>query len=218
MVLQQFGFPASLVASISHLFFSTRISVSINGWLGSPFTQGRGLRQGDPLSPLLFNLAFEPLLRTILACSQLQGVAMSSHNRPPLAKQIERVSSQIPLSLRHDFLRNSTDPPKVKLLSYADDLEIFLSSPEEWPVLLSLLSLYGKASNAKVNLSKTVLVSLSGQRHEAWSSLAEQSSIEWYDESSTGSVRYLGYPLYHTQAQLDHFLDAIKIKIQQCGR
>ena len=140
---------------------------------------------------------------------------MSPHNRPPLAKQIERVSSRIPLYLSHDFLRNSTDPPKVKLLSYADDLEIFLSSPEEWPVLLSLLSLYGKASNAKVNLSKTVLVSLSGQRHEDWSCLAEQSSIEWYDESSTGSVRYLGYPLYHTQAQLDHFLDAIKIKIQR---
>lgn len=37
MVSHQFGFPASLVASISNLFFSTPISLSINGWLGSPF-------------------------------------------------------------------------------------------------------------------------------------------------------------------------------------
>lgn len=131
MVLHQFGFPVSLVASISNLFFSTRIFVSINGWSGSSFTQSRGLRQGDSLSPLLFNLAFEPLLRTFLACSQLQGVALSPNNRSPLAKQIGRVSSQIPLYLSHDFLRTSTDPPNVKLLSYADVFEIFLSSPEE---------------------------------------------------------------------------------------
>ena len=66
-VLLHFGFPSTLVTSLSKLFFGTRIHVSINGWLGSAFTQGRGLRQGDPLSPLLFNLAFEPMLRSISA-------------------------------------------------------------------------------------------------------------------------------------------------------
>ena len=28
-------------------------------------------------------------------------------------------------------------PPPLKLLSFADDLQVFLSSPREWPVLLS---------------------------------------------------------------------------------
>ena len=51
-------------------------------------------------------------------------------------------------------------PPAVKILAYGDDLEVFLSSPGEWPVLLSLLENYDQASNAKVDLSKTVLVSL----------------------------------------------------------
>lgn len=35
-VLLRFGFPPTLVDSLSHLFFGTQIHVSINGWLGSP--------------------------------------------------------------------------------------------------------------------------------------------------------------------------------------
>ncbi|KAK4518752.1 uncharacterized protein ATC70_008974 [Mucor velutinosus] len=218
MVLHQFGFPASLVESVSSLFFGTHISLSINGWLGAPIQQQRGLRQGDPLSPLLFNLAFEPFLRTILACSELRGVAMSTNTRSPLAGRTSNASSQIPPHGNHDLLRAPESPPRIKLLSYADDLEVFLTSTAEWPVLLSLLSLYGKASNAKVNLNKTILVSLSGKRHESWTHLAETSNIEWYDESSIGSVRYLGYPLYHTKEQLAHFLDSVTVNLQrQCN-
>ncbi|KAG2209688.1 hypothetical protein INT47_001834, partial [Mucor saturninus] len=63
-------------------------------------------------------------------------------------------------------------PSPVKLVSYADDLEVFLTGPGEWPVLKSLLDCYGRASNAKVNLSKTVLVSLSGVGHAAWVDIA----------------------------------------------
>ncbi|KAK4518233.1 uncharacterized protein ATC70_001585 [Mucor velutinosus] len=215
MVLRQFGFPASLVSSVSSLFFGTRISLSINGWLGAPIDQQRGLRQGDPLSPLLFNLAFEPFLRTILACPSLQGVSMSTAVRAPLAGRISRASSLVPVQGDHDLLRAPATPPRVKLLSYADDLEVFLTSTAEWPVLLSLLSLYGKASNAKVNLEKTVLLSLSGEAHADWKRVTETSNIEWYDSSSVGSVRYLGYPLYHTEEQLQHFLNSITVKIQR---
>ncbi|KAG1471612.1 hypothetical protein G6F56_002028 [Rhizopus delemar] len=35
-VLLRFGFPQSLVSCLSDLFFSTQISVSINGWIGAP--------------------------------------------------------------------------------------------------------------------------------------------------------------------------------------
>jgi hypothetical protein len=216
LVLLRFGFPTSLVSSLSSLFFGTQISVSINGWLGPPIPQQRGLRQGDPLSPLLFNLAFEPLLRSLLVFS-LSGVSLGSVVVPsrfkpsPLSVHVDPKDGTDNWPL--DFVSGSTPPPAVKLLSYADDLEVFLSSPDEWCILLSLLGLYGRASKAKVNLSKTVLVPLSDVAHPSWVSLAPSSGIEWHDSDSSGAARYLGYPLYSTDSQLRDYLDAILVKV-----
>jgi hypothetical protein len=49
-VLRVFRFPATVIQAISRLFFDTKIHISINGFLSEPVKQGRGLRQGDPLS------------------------------------------------------------------------------------------------------------------------------------------------------------------------
>jgi hypothetical protein len=68
-------------------------------------------------------------------------------------------------------------------------------------------------STSKVNLGKTVLVSLSGVRHSWWHNLAMAEGIAWHDSHSVDSARYLGYPLYHTQDRLLVSLDEIKIKI-----
>ncbi|CDH60003.1 hypothetical protein RO3G_01473 [Lichtheimia corymbifera JMRC:FSU:9682] len=146
-VMAHFGFPPSIIQSLSCLFFNTQVHVSINGHLVHP-------------------------PRDILPA-----------------------------------------PPGIKLLSYADDLEVFLSHTDEWPILMDLLQRYGAASNAKVNLSKTMLMSLSGTTHTDWQPIAQTYGAQWLDASSTEAVRYLGYPLYHTADQLASFLDLLKLKL-----
>ncbi|KAG0994687.1 hypothetical protein G6F26_004478 [Rhizopus arrhizus] len=50
-----------------------RFTYQHNEFLSSPVLQYRGLRQGDPISPVFFNLAFKPLLRRILSDPHFSG-------------------------------------------------------------------------------------------------------------------------------------------------
>lgn len=54
------------------LYENAETHVMINGFLSSPYKITRGVRQGDPLSCLLFDLAIEPLAASIRA-SHLKG-------------------------------------------------------------------------------------------------------------------------------------------------
>lgn len=79
--LEKMGFPETTINTIRTLYESAETSVILNGVIGEKFRIVRGVRQGDPLSCLLFDLAIESLAE-MLRTSGLMGMHVEGADRP----------------------------------------------------------------------------------------------------------------------------------------
>ena len=59
--LSKKGFPDKWIAWVMLALSGGRVAINLNGELGEFFRRYKGVRQGDPLSPLLFNLVADAL-------------------------------------------------------------------------------------------------------------------------------------------------------------
>jgi hypothetical protein len=126
-VMQALGFSTKWRDWVAALLGTSSSRVLVNGQPTRGIKHERGLRQGDPLSPLLFILAIDPLQRIIEMAAQ-NGVL-----RPVLPK-----TAQLRCSL------------------YADDAAIFADpSVMELERLYKILTFFGECSGLKINISKT---------------------------------------------------------------
>lgn len=107
-------------------------------------------------------------------------------------------------------------PAPVKILAYADDLLVFLSHHQELDLLLIILDVYSQASNGRINLHKTVAVSLSGAPLTQWTDCFDRAGITArHDSQSATALRYLGFPLSSHPSQLQTFSQQILCKLDQ---
>ncbi|XP_073037138.1 uncharacterized protein [Primulina eburnea] len=130
-VLRHFGFSERVVAMVSACISHCHFSVNINGSLSGFFGSTRGLRQGDPLSPLLFILGAEYLSRGLDS-----------------------------LYLQHPELRyRSGCDIMVSHLAYADDVIIFANGgSRSMRRLMGLLHHYENCSGQLVNAVKSSVI------------------------------------------------------------
>jgi len=73
-VLTKFGFPPLVQHAFAVTYTNTSAFFMDDGHPVGPVSVACGVRQGDPLAPLLFNLAFEPLL--VALRTRLQGIRL----------------------------------------------------------------------------------------------------------------------------------------------
>jgi len=83
--LETFGFPAQLITRIKNLYKYASTAIRINGFVSELFDVRRGVRQGDPMSCLLYNLAIEPLIEKIRK-SPLKGLRINEDLKRVLVK------------------------------------------------------------------------------------------------------------------------------------
>ena len=76
-ILRKFGFQEKTINIIKTLYRDAPTSVIVNGVISNPFNVTRGVRQGDPMSCILFDLAIEPLTANIKT-SDIRGINLPS--------------------------------------------------------------------------------------------------------------------------------------------
>lgn len=129
--MKRMGFDHKWISWIMTCVTSVSFSVLINGAPHGHFTPGRGIRQGDPLSPYLFILCAEVL-------SHMMKKAESS-------KQIQGI-------------KLSTKGPSISHLLFADDSLFFtLANHRSCKAIKQILSTYEAVSGQAVNLRKSAI-------------------------------------------------------------
>lgn len=131
-LLRRLGFPDRFRDWIAALFCTSSSRVLLNGIAGPPILHGCGLRQGDPLSPLLFVIAIDTL-------QQILDVA-TNHN---LLHKLRGRGSHVRTSL------------------YADDAAIFISpTREDVHNLAAILRYFGEVTGLSTNFQKSSVVAI----------------------------------------------------------
>lgn len=147
--LRALDLPDKFVEWLRECYMTASYSIVVNGELNGHFQGKQGLRQGDPISSLLFVTAMD-VLSKMLDRGAMEGVFA---------------------------VHPECEAPLITHLSFADDVLIFFDGSEEsLRGILQILEDFKKVSGLSINREKTELL-LDGGSNERCRALAEAVGI-----------------------------------------
>ncbi|KAH3672853.1 hypothetical protein WICMUC_004075 [Wickerhamomyces mucosus] len=136
-IFRYMGFPKSFINILKSMISEQVAQLKIGSLLSNDFKLHSGVRQGNPISLTIFNLAIEPLLQSLKA--KLQGLHIPT---------TETITSNITNDI-------CFDSQKIKILCYSRDLSIILTNENETEIANTLLTNFSKVSGMKFNKQKS---------------------------------------------------------------
>ncbi|CAC5411985.1 unnamed protein product [Mytilus coruscus] len=130
LVLEKFGFGPKFMQWIKIVYNNVNSSVKCNGFLTKYVKLNDSIKQGCPVSALLYVLVAEPLSQAIIKNKNIQSVNIPKSN------------------------------VNAKIFQHADDTNHFTSNKKSVNEAVKVLNLYSEASGAKINRQKSEIMSL----------------------------------------------------------
>ena len=129
-IMYKMNIPPTLIQWIKLLYSRPNSRIIITNFIGSPIQVKRGIRQGCPLSPLLYAICAEGLAALIRNNGDLNGIA------------------------------SPKGECNIRLIQHADDTSLFISNNNEFSVINNILDNYSKGSGSKINHAKSKMLFL----------------------------------------------------------
>ena len=131
-VIEKFNFGQNFQQWVKLLYTKPQAIIRNNGWLSESFNLCRGIRQGCPLSALLFIFAVEILGVKLRDDTKVKGYTISHNNKVAT----------------------------FKISQYADDSVIILKDISQIDYAISLVEEFGQFAGLKLNFEKTKIILL----------------------------------------------------------
>jgi hypothetical protein len=132
--LEKFGFGKNFRKWTEILYRNITAKVQVNGTVTEQFEIQRSVRQGCPLSMLLYVIAIEILSIKVRTNKEIKGIKI-----PNLKEEI-------------------------KMLQHADDCTNFIKNPDSFKHLMKEYEQFGEASGSKINHEKTEILKIGNWR------------------------------------------------------
>ena len=139
--IEEYGFGPNFQQYIETLLAQTDSSIIHHGWISAPFKVERGIRQGCPLSPLLFVLAVEILAIKIRNSKDIKGITTIARTE------------------------NAQTENALKIQQFADDTTLYLKDKEDLGAAINIFQSFATISGLEVNQQKTEAMWLGRNKH-----------------------------------------------------
>lgn len=123
-VLKKYNFPKNFINFIKIINYDIKSKVQVNGSFTKEIKIKRSVRQGCPLSMLLYVLSLEPLTYLINNNKNIEGIKIPNYDK------------------------------EIKTIQHADDTNIFVKTQKSYNELKIELSKYEEISGSKINKEK----------------------------------------------------------------
>ena len=125
---EKFNFGHGFINWVKTIYTDSRLCIKNNGYISETFDLSRGIKQGCPLSALLFIISVEIMALRLKQSTQFKGYVIKS-------KENER---------------------EIKISQYADDGTLFLRDRAQLEHVIKVIQEYGRHSGLTLNTKKTI--------------------------------------------------------------
>ena len=162
--LLKFKFGNRFLNYIKSIYNCCESSIISNGWSTSYFALHRGIRQGCPLSALLFLLAVEVMACHVRQSPQIHGINITNNGKNVFPPNVE-----------------------IKISQVADDTTLFVADVQSITEALLTIKQFSAASGLKLNKSEGLWLGIWKDRSD------KPAGLSWGDAPIKSLGIYFGY-------------------------